>query len=124
MPACAIKPEDRQRQIRLVGNDLVKNYGKKKFYTVLEVRNANRRQKIDIDLVCWSHAFFNSHADFDDYHSRMGESCDYIAMKRELFDSVSTSVDSSALADAGLDLDLSWLELPDMDWSLFDFIDL
>lgn len=123
MPACTIKPADRKRQIRSVGNDLVKNYGKKKFYTVQEVKNANRRQFIDYDVACWSHAFFNSHSDFEEYHARIGEVCDYLAMKREMFDSVSTSTASSSLIDLDFDFDLSWLELPDIEWSIFDFLD-
>ena len=51
-----------------MGNDLVRHYGKRKYYSVHEVREANRRQKIDFDLACWSHAFFNTHADFDRDH--------------------------------------------------------
>lgn len=107
-----------------MGNDLVKNYGKKKFYTVQEVKNANRRQSIDYDVACWSHAFFNTHGDFDEYHSRIGETCDYTAMKREMLDSVTTTTDSSSSLDVGFDFDLSWLEFPDIDWSIFDFFDL
>ncbi len=124
MPACAIQPADRKKQIRLVGNDLVKNHGKKKFYTVQEVKNANRRQGISYDFACWSHAFFNTHIDFDDYHTRIGEACDYVSMKREMLNSITTSSDSSSFFDVNFDFDLSWLELPDVDWSIFDFFDL
>lgn len=120
MPACAIKPEDRKRQVRLVGNDLIKSHGKKPFYTVQEVKNANRRQGIDYDVACWSRAFFNSHADFDEYHRRIGESCDYIAMKREMAESL---VASTAESWFDFDFDLSWIELPSIDWSIFDFFD-
>ncbi len=122
MPACAIPPEDRKRQIRAVGRDLVQQYGRKTHYTVQEVKNANRRQRIDYDVACWSHAFFNSHADFDEYHARIGESCDYLAMKAEMARSLVT--DEASWID-GFDFDLSWLELPDIDWgSLFDGVDL
>lgn len=122
MPACAIKPEDRKKQIQLVGRDLVKNYGKKKQYTVQEVKNANRRQGIDYDFACWSHAFFNSRADFDEYHARIGESCDYAAMKAEMTEAF-VPADSSWFEN--FDFNLSWLELPDFDWSgFFDGIDL
>jgi hypothetical protein len=120
MPACTIKPEDRRNQVRLVGNDLIKSYGKKNFYTVQEVKNANRRQGIKYDYACWSHAFFNSHGDFDDYHQRIGESCDYISMKRDMADAVVSS-DASFW---NFDFDLSWLELPDIDFSVFNFFDL
>ncbi len=124
MPACAIKPADRKQQIRAVGNDLVKHHGKKKFYTVQEVKEANRRQSIDVDVACWSHAFFNTHIDFDRYHAEIGDACDYVAMKREMLDSVTSTGESSSLLDLNFDFDLSWLELPDIDWSIFDFLDL
>lgn len=123
MPACAITPADRKKQIGLVGRDLVKNHGKKNFYTVQEVKNANRRQRIDYDVACWSHAFFNSHADFDEYHARIGETCDYVAMKREMLSSVSMPADSASLLDGDFDFDLSWLEFPDLEWSIFDLFD-
>jgi hypothetical protein len=119
MSACVMKPGDRRRQVRLVGNDLVEHYGKKNFYGVQEVKDANRRQGIDADFWCWSHATFNSHGDFDTYHESIGESCDYVAMKSEMLAAVGTQADAS-----WFDFDLSWLEFPDIDWSIFDFFDL
>ena len=118
MRACTISPVDRQKQVRLVGNDLLKNYGKKNFYTVQEVKEANRRQGIGLDFGCWSHATFNTHRDFDAYHQSIGETCDYVAMKSDMLASVSNATDSS-----WFDVDLSWLEFPDIDLSLFDFLD-
>ena len=118
MPACLIAPSDRRTQARLVGNDLVKNYGKKPYYTTLEVRNANRRQGIQADFTCWSYAMFSSHEDFNAYHQSLGESCDYVAMKGEMLSSVSSATDWS-----WFDLNLSWLEFPHVDWSFFDFFD-
>ncbi len=118
MPACAISPADRRDQVRRVGSDLLKNYGRKQYYTVQEVKKANRRQDINLDVGCWSHAAFNSHSDFDDYHKSIGETCDYVEMKSEMLRSVSTATDTS-----WFDMDLSWLEFPDIDLSLFDFID-
>ncbi len=38
------EPHDRRKQIHLVGKDLLKQHGKRDFYTVQEVKNANRRQ--------------------------------------------------------------------------------
>ena len=119
MATCAITPADMRNQVRVVGNDLLKTYGKRKHYSALEVREANRRQGISVDVSCWSHAFFNSHGDFDKYHQTLGEVCDYGAMRHSLLDVVSTSHDSS-----WFDIDLSWLELPDIDLSMFDFFDL
>ncbi len=102
----------------MVGSDLLQNYGKKQYYTIEEVKAANQRNKVDVDFVCWSFAAFNSHKDFDEYHRSVGESCDYVSMKSDMLSSVSNVTDSS-----WFDLDLSWLEFPDIDFSLFDFLD-
>lgn len=118
MQACAISPADRRKQTRAVGSDLLKHYGRKPYYSVDEVKNANRRQNVGVDFGCWSHATFNSHKDFDAYHQSIGESCDYLSMKSEMLSSVSTATDTS-----WFDLDLSWLEFPDIDFSAFDFFD-
>ncbi len=40
MSACAISPADRRWQVRMVGNDLLKNHGKKRYSTVQEVKDA------------------------------------------------------------------------------------
>lgn len=112
--------DDRRRHVQRVGNDLVRHHGKRKYYSVHEVRQANRRQAIDLDLACWSHAFFNSRADFDRDHLERGEACDYAAMKAEMLASLS---DDSPSSWFDFDLDLSWLEFPDIDWSIFDFFD-
>ena len=118
MRACAIAPADRRKQVQLVGSDLVKHYGKKPYYSVQEVKDANRRQNINYDVGCWSHATFNTHSDFDSYHQSIGESCDYVAMKSDMLSSVSAATDTS-----WFDFDLSWLEFPDIDFSIFDFFD-
>jgi hypothetical protein len=121
---CAISPADRRRQAQLVGNDLAKHYGKRNFYSIDQVKQANQRQKIEIDVACWSHALFNTHADFDHFHTLIGEACDYASMKAEMLRSISIDAVSNANADASwFDWDLSWIEFPDIDLSLFDFID-
>ncbi len=120
MTACNKKPIDMKSQIIAVGRDLVNHYGKKKFYSTIEVKEANKRQGINVDFACWSHSVFNSHLDFDQHHSAMGETCDYIAMKTEAVESISTSMPGATL----FDFDLSWLEFPDIDWPSFDFLDI
>jgi hypothetical protein len=116
---CAMSPRDKKAQAKAVGEDLVRHYGKQKFYTVQQVRESNRRKNIDIDVACWSHAMFNSHSDFDRLHAASGESCDYAEMKSQMLHAVATE-------DSGswFDWDLSWLEFPDLDLSIFDFFDL
>lgn len=121
MPACSMKQSDRREQLRRVGNDLVAHYGRKKFYSVAEVSAANRRARVEPDFACWSLAAFNARGDFDAYHRGMGETCDYVSMKKAMLESAVTA-DGWSLFD--LDFDLSWLELPDIDLSIFDFFDV
>src|SRR5688572_21841439 len=117
MPACSINPGDRREHVRRVGNDLLKNFGSKQFYSVEEVKAANCRQGISLELCCWSHAAFNSHRDFDTYHQTLGERGDYMAMKAEMLSSVSNTSDTSKWYDK----DVSWLELPLAILDCFDF---
>lgn len=115
---CAISPRNKQAQAKRVGDDLLQHHGKRKFYSIDQVREANRRCQISIDVACWSHALFNSHEDFDRIHAIAGDACDYLAMKREMLESLSVGSPST-----WFDFDLSWLEFPDLDWSIFDFFD-
>jgi hypothetical protein len=96
----------------------MRQHGKRKFYSVQQVRAANERCNIQPDYVCWSHALFNTHYDFDRLHAGAGEICDYLAMKREMLQSL-----SSGDASTWFDFDLSWLDFPDIDLSIFDFFD-
>jgi hypothetical protein len=116
---CALSPIDKRAQAKRVGDDLLRNYGKKPYYSVEQVKAANRRNSVSIDVECWSHAMFNTHEDFDAMHAAMGEVCDYAAMKLQMLQAVGAGEKSWF----DFDLDLSWLEFPDIDWSAFDFFD-
>jgi hypothetical protein len=118
MAVCHSSPEDKKAQAKVVGDDLLHHYGKKPYYSVDEVKAANKRTGIDIDVWCWSHALFNTHSDFDLLHQSLGEACDYVMMKSLMLGSISNTEDAS-----WFNLDLSWLEFPDIDWSIFDFLD-
>lgn len=117
---CALAPRDKRDQAKRVGDDLVRHHGKRPFYTVEQVRAANRRNGVGLDVACWSHALFNTHEDFDRLHQAAGEACDYLAMKQEML----VSLSSGEPADwFNFDFDLSWIEFPDLDWSIFDVFD-
>jgi len=119
LPApCATRPADKKSQARRVGDDLLRHHGKRRFYTVEQVRAANQRCDIGLDVACWSHALFNAHEDFDRLHVAAGAACDYLSMKKAMLESLS----SGDGAD-WFDFDLSWLEFPDIEWSIFDFLD-
>ncbi len=48
MPICTISPSDKRAQAKVVGEDLVRHYGKKKYYTVQEVKDANRSSGVQV----------------------------------------------------------------------------
>lgn len=116
---CAISPADKRSQAKRVGDELVRKHGKRKFYTVQQVKDANQRAGVNFDAACWSHAMFNTHAEFDRMHSDLGGSCDYAAMKAQMLEAVAADTSSSTW----FDWDLSWLEYPDIDFSIFDVFD-
>ena len=117
---CAIAPRDKRAQAKRVGSDLVRHHGKRKFYAVSQVRAANERCGIQLDVACWSHAMFNTHADFDRMHGALGEACDYVAMKQQMLEAVAME---GAPGWLNFDFDLSWIEFPDLDGSIFDLFD-
>lgn len=119
MPACSIAPDDKKALSQTVGKDLIRNYGKKKYYSKAMVDSAMRRQRIDLDWACWSYSLFTSPAEFDDIHRRLGESCDYEAMRSQM---VAAMTDGAS--GAWFHVDLSWLEWPDFDFSaMFGWFD-
>lgn len=120
MTSCALPPTDKKAYGKAVGEELVKNYGKKKYYSPEEVKKASSQTKYDIDWHCWAMCLYTSPSDFDAYHQSIGENCNYAEMKAEM-----TSALTDGASDSWFDIDLSWLEWPDIDLSsVFDFIDI
>jgi hypothetical protein len=62
---------------------------------------------------------FSTRRDFDAHHAATGEACDYSEMRSQMLAAVSAKDESWF----NWDLDLSWIEFPDIDWSIFDFFD-
>jgi len=58
-------------------------------------------------------------SDFEAYHRSTGETCDYGSMKADM-----TSALTDGASESWFDLDVSWLDGPDIDLSsVFDFLD-
>ena len=119
MPSCHIAPKDKKALIDKVGQELVRTYGKRKYYKPAEVRRAAEVQGFPIDVHCWAYVIFTTPEDFKALHDAAGELCDYAKMKAEVL---------ADLAAGGtfdwIDIDLSWLEWPDIDLSeIFDWVD-
>lgn len=119
MAACELKPSDKRQFIGEVGEELVRAHGKKKYYKPSEIRKAADRRGYPIDIHCWAMSVFSTPEDFKDLHETSGEACDYVAMRAEVIGDLADG-NSFSLPD----LDLSWLEWPDIDLSsLFDWFD-
>jgi hypothetical protein len=64
-------------------------------------------------------ALYASPADFTAYHDEIGEQCDYASMKAEM-----TAALTDGASGSWFDVDLSWLDWPDIELpSIFDFFD-
>jgi hypothetical protein len=119
MAACHIEPKDKKALVGRVGQELVRRHGKKKYYKPDQIREAAVSQGFPVDIHCWAYCFFATPNDFAALHAATGEACDYVAMKASLL---------ADLAPGGifswLDIDLSWLDWPDIDLSsAFDWFD-
>ncbi|PCK00585.1 MAG: hypothetical protein COA45_02075 [Zetaproteobacteria bacterium] len=120
MISCTLDPEDKKLFGKEIGEILVKNHGQKKFYSPAQVKKASSQSKYDVDWYCWAMCLYTSPDDFNTYHQSTGEVCDYAAMRFEM-----TSALTDGASDTWFDVDLSWLEWPDIELpSIFDFIDL
>ena len=119
MPLCALRPKDKKAFIGEVGKLLVREHGKRKYYTPADIRRAAETCGYPADVHCWAYCIFASPQDFKALHDAAGEACDYAAMKSEVL----TDLSQSGLY-AWRDIDLSWLEWPDIDVSsLFEWFD-
>lgn len=120
MPACHIEPSDKKKFIGEVGEALVRTHGKKKYYRPTEVRRAAESRGYPVDIHCWAYCVFTTPEDFNAIHVAAGEVCDYAAMKASVLADL-----ASGGSFSWLDIDLSWLEWPDIDLSaIFDWFDI
>lgn len=119
MTSCSVAPPDKKAYGKEVGEILVRNYGRRQYYSTAQVKYAARRSSYDMDWSCWALSLYTSPSDFKAYHAAIGETCDYGSMRSQM-----TSAITDGASDSWFDIDLSWLEWPDIDLSsIFDFLD-
>lgn len=119
MAACELRPADKKKFISDVGQELVREHGKQKYYKPAQIKKAVEKRGYSSDIECWAYCMFSSPGDFLFLHEAAGEVCDYVTMKTELLSDL-----ASGGSFLGIDIDLSWLEWPDIDLgSLFDWFD-
>ena len=119
---CTPAPSNKREYIFDLGRILVKEHGKKKFYSPEEVKKAHEKRKSyqNLDFSCWAMSTFSSHAEFDKYHERTGEVCDYVEMKTEMLSGLSFTATGSGIPDS--DIDSSWLEFGNIIEGIGEFI--
>jgi hypothetical protein len=122
MGTCALISADKRLIARRVGRDLIKHHGKKRCYTVAEVRNAVQRQDFSVDWHCWAYALYTDRVSFDAYHREIGESCDYVAMHQGMMEAVGGDA-ASALEVLDPSGSVGGFEIADDSWSIFDLFD-
>lgn len=110
--SCVPAPTNKKEYISDLGKILVNENGKKKYYKPEEVKKAHRKSKWydGLDFSCWAMSTFSSHSDFDKYHEKTGEICDYGEMKTEMLSGLSVSSSSDWTEIPDLDIDASWLD--------------
>jgi len=119
MVATTLSQQDKKQYAKDVGKILVQEHGKQKYYSPNRVTRTSKKTQWDIDWYCWAMCLYTSPEDFNSYHKSIGESCDYVSMKREMAYAV-----TDGASEAWFDFDLSWLEWPDFDvLSIFDIFD-
>lgn len=119
MPACHLKPADKKAFISAVGKELVKTHGKQRYYKPRDIRRAAEAHGYPVDIHCWAYCFFSSGEEFKALHDAAGEACDYAVMKAEVLADLASGASFSVF-----DLELPWLEWPDIDLSaIFDWFD-
>lgn len=120
MPACHLEPKDKKAFISAVGEELVQRHGKQKYYRPSDIQRAVKYRGYSPDITCWAYCIFSTPEDFKATHDAAGEFCDYAAMKAEVLTDLAADGSFSLF-----DLDISWLEWPDIDLSsIFDGFDL
>jgi len=122
--SCVNSPNNKREYISDIGEILVKDYGKKKYYKPKEVKEAHKKSNwVEVlDFSCWAMSTFSSHTDFDKYHESVGEVCDYVKMKAEMLNGISTSSISNWTEIPDLDFDSSWLDFGDVFEGVFEGI--
>lgn len=113
---CPPAPSDKKEYITDIGKILVQKHGKKKHYSPEEVKKAHQQSKWyeGLDFSCWAMCIFSSHGDFESYHLQHDETCEYVIMKGEMLQDLSSTVSEKWYEISEIDLDTSWLDMGDV----------
>lgn len=93
---------------KAVGEELLRRDGRKRFYSAREVKAAATWAGYPPDQHAWAMALFMTPADFTAYQRTVGETCNYVVMKRDMLAALTDEA-----SQAWFDIDLSWLDWPE-----------
>jgi len=117
---CSTTPLDKKAFGKAVGHELLRRHGKQRTYPREAILRTVDALSFPADWSCWAMCLFASRDEFEKHHAITGEVCDYAAMKSEMVSAMTEGASSS-----WFDVDMSWLDWPDFDFSgFFDFLDI
>ena len=73
--------------VRRLGPELVRRFGKKRYYTPEQVPAAVRRGGFSEADICYAYSMFCSREAFNEHHAQVGETCNFDAMRAEVAES-------------------------------------
>jgi uncharacterized protein DUF6559 len=86
-------------------------YGRRLYYSTEEVKTSIGYLRIPDEFSCFALGMFCDQPTFDAYHAAAGESCDYGAMRAEVFAHVAGVVSYGDFIDAGCTPDGSHVDM-------------
>lgn len=95
------------KYIKHIGPELRKRYGGQRKYTPDQVKQTVKNSLYSSIYDCYAFSLYCDYADFVDYHSTIGESCDYNSMRSEISYSFYSIFQSGTTFDACDVIDLS-----------------
>ena len=70
--------------VRRLSYDLLRRFGKKRFYSIEQVTQAVQRGKFAGDFMAYAHAAFCTERDFDGHYQSVRHSCSYRDLRRTI----------------------------------------
>lgn len=69
------------KYVKKLSPELLRRFGKKRFYSIEEVTQAARRSSQPMAFIAYAHAIFCSQTDFDAYYVPLGIACTYDGLR-------------------------------------------
>ena len=119
MPTLLEAPVDKRAFGKAIGDELLRVHGKQRFYSLRDIRAAARAKGFPPGLDPWAFALFASPESYQTYRASTRDARPYDELKEAMFD-----VMTEGASHDWFNIDMSWLEWPDIDLSgIFCFFD-